>query len=129
MKTIPKKYIIRSKVALETAEYVIAADRELSLLEKCYFAACESDTFTQNYLRVLLNGYGSGKKREELQKLLRTFFKDNSDGSYPLYERNYFQYGSAVYFEREENKPDSNMVLLLKFLDGQFTDVLDEGLN
>lgn len=38
MKTIPKKYMIRSRGALRTAEYMIAADGE-SLLEKCYFAA------------------------------------------------------------------------------------------
>lgn len=112
METIPKKYIIRSKAALETAEYVIAADGEQSLLGKCYFAACESDTSAQNYLRALLNGYGSGKKREELQKLFRVFPKDKSDGSYTLYKRNYFQYESGTYFEREENKPDNNTVLL-----------------
>ena len=29
-----QKYVIRSKAALETAEYVIAADEEQSLLEK-----------------------------------------------------------------------------------------------
>ena len=31
--------------------------------------------------------------------------------------------------KREENNPDSNMVLLLRFLDGQFEDVLVKGLN
>ena len=31
--------------------------------------------------------------------------------------------------ESEENRPDSNTVLLLRFLDGQFADVLDKGLN
>lgn len=35
MKIIPKKYIIRSGVALKTAEYVIEANENLSLLEKC----------------------------------------------------------------------------------------------
>lgn len=129
MKTIPKKYVIRSKVALETAEYAIAADEESSLLGKCYFTACESDTSAQNYLRALLNGYGNGKKREELQKLFRTLPKDKSNGYYTLYEGDYFRYGSGTYFEREVNKPDNNMVLVLRFLDGQFAEVLDKGLN
>lgn len=129
MKTIPKKYVMRSKVALETAEYAIAADEESSLLEKCYFVACESDTSAQNFLRALLNGYGSGEKREELQKLFRAFHKDESDDYYTLYEGNHFRYRRGTYFEREVNKPDNNMVLMLRFLDGQFVEVLDKGMN
>ena len=46
-----------------------------------------------------------------------------SDDSYGMYVRSY----SAS--EREENRPDSNTVFLLRFLDGQFADVLDKGLN
>ncbi len=113
---------------METAEYVIAADEEQSLLEKCYFAACESDTSAQNYLRALLNGYGNGKRREELQKLLASFpvYKSNS---YLLDERSFRGYGGSVYFEREENKPNNNMILMLRFLDGQFAEVLDKGLH
>lgn len=129
MKTIPKKYIMRSRAALETAEYVIAADGGLPLLEKCYFAACESDTSAQNYLRALLNGYGNGEKREELQKLFKAFPGDKNDGFYTLYEGNHFRYGSDTHFEREVNKPDNNMVLVLRFLDGQFAEVLDKGLH
>lgn len=61
--TIPKKYIVRSRIALKTAEYVIEAGKNEALLEKCYFAAYESDTSALNYLRVLLNGYGAEKKK------------------------------------------------------------------
>ena len=128
MKAIPKKYVMRSKAALKTAEYVIAADEKQSLLEKCYFAACESDTSAQNYLRALLNGYGNGKKREELQKLLASFpmYKSNN---YLLDERSFRGYGGSEYFEREENKLNNNMILMLRFLDGQFAEVLDKGLH
>ena len=128
MKAIPKKYVIRSKAALETAEYVIAADEERSLLEKCYFAACESDTSAQNYLRALLNGYENGKKREELQKLLEQFPVYKSNGYLPD-EGSFCGYGGSVYLEREENKPDKNMILAIRFLDGQFAEVLDKGLR
>lgn len=123
MKTIPKKYMIRSRAALKTAEYVIAADGEVALLEKCYFAAYESDTSALNYLRVLLNGGGDARKKEELQKVFMKLSIRKSDGFFDMYERTY------SYSEREENRPDSNMVLLLKFLGGQFEDVLDNGLN
>ena len=37
--------------------------------------------------------------------------------------------GSSSHSEREENRLGSNTVLLLRFLDGQFADVLDKGLN
>ena len=128
MKAIPKKYVMRSKAALKTAEYVIAADEKQSLLEKCYFAACESDTSAQNYLRALLNGYENGKKREELQKLLEQFPVYKSNGYLPD-EGSFRGYGGSVYLEREENKPDKNMILAIRFLDGQFAEVLDKGLR
>lgn len=130
MKAIPKKYITRSLAALETAEYVLVADGELSLLEECYFAACESDTSAQNYLRALLNGYGNGKKREELQRLLESFPVYKSRGyGYMLDDSDFPPYGRGVCFERAENKPGNNMTLALRFLDGQFAEVLDKGLN
>ncbi len=127
LKAIPKNYIIRSRAALETAEYVIEIDGEKSLLEQCYFAAYKSDTSVLNYLRALLNGYECEEKREELQKVFMKF-SGNKDGSGFLmrdFEAPYLY----PYFERKENKPDRNTVLLLRFLDGQFADVLDEGLN
>ena len=123
MTTIPKKYIMRSRAALKTAGYVIAADGELSLLEKCYFAAFESDTSALNYLRVLLNGCENEKKREELQKIFMKSSVHKSGDSFGMYERGY------SYSEREENRLDSNKILLLRFLDGQFGVVLDKGLN
>lgn len=123
MNTIPKKYIVRSQAALKTAECVIAANGEMSLLDKCYFAAYESDTSALNYLRVLLNSGENEEKREELQKIFMRSSVHKSDDSFGMYVRSYLS------SEREENRLDSNMVLLLRFLDGQFADVLDKGLN
>ena len=108
---------------MKTAEYVIAADGKLSLLDQCYFAAFESDTSALNYLRVLLNGCENEKKREELQKIFMKSSVHKSGDSFGMYERSY------SCSEREENRPDSNMVILLRFLDGQFEDVLNNGLN
>jgi len=123
MKAIPKKYIMRSRAALKTAEYVIEADGEPTSLGKCYFVAYESDTSAMNYLRVLLNGGENEKNREELRKAFMKLSVQKSSDSFGMYG------GSCLYSEREENRPDSNMVLLLRFLDGQFEDVLDKGLG
>lgn len=62
MKIMPKKYVLRSRIALKTAEYIIERNENLSLLEKCHFIAYESDTSATNYLRALLNGYGTEEK-------------------------------------------------------------------
>lgn len=123
VETIPKKYIMRSRVALKTAEYVITVNGKMSLLEKCYFAAYESDTSAVNYLRALLNGCGNEKKKEELRKIFMKFPVHKSNSCSGMYERSYSS------SERGENRPDSDMLLLLRFLDGQFADVLDKGLN
>ncbi len=127
MKEIPKKYIMRSRAALETAEYVIADDGDKALLEKCYFAAYESDTTALNYLRALLNGYDSEEKREELRKVFMRFHTNEDNIGFLMRDYN----RSYVYpcMERKENKPDSLTVLVLRFLDGQFEYVLDKGLN
>lgn len=121
MNTIPKNFMIRSEVALKTAEYVVRANEKQSLLEMCYFAAYESDTSAVNYIRALLNGYGTEKKRGELRKVFMT--TNESRDSYAIIGRSYT--GS----EREENRLDKNRLLLLRFLDGQFADVLAKGLN
>lgn len=122
VETIPKKYIMRSRAALKTAEHVAAAGAEPSLLGQCYFAAFESDTSALNYLRALLNGCENENKREQLKKIIMKSSVHESGDSF-IYERRY------SHFEREENRPDGNMVLLLRFLDGQFVDVLDKGLS
>lgn len=122
MKAIPKKYRMRGRAALKTAEYVIAAGGEASLLGQCYFAAYESDTSVLNYLRVLLNSGEADKTSEKFQKILMKLSVNKTSDSFGMYE-------SDLCSEREENKPDGNTVLLLRFLDGQFADVLDRGLN
>lgn len=121
MDRIPKKYVVRSKVALKTAEYLIEAGEDQPLVEKCYFAAYESDTCATNYLRALLNGYGTKRNREALYKVLNTL---------PMYEENnlYCTSGNHLHSGRKENRVERKTLLLLKFLNGQFADVLSEGL-
>jgi hypothetical protein len=122
MQVMPKKYVMRSKVALKTAKYVIQIKGQLSLLEKCYFIAYVSDTSALNYLRVLLHGYETEERREELRMVYRKFPVQNSRSSYGMYRGNLLS-------EREENKPESSEIFMLKFFDGQFDEVLQKGLN
>lgn len=123
MDIMPKKYMMRSRIALKTAEHIVEANAKQSLLESCYFAAYESDTSAVNYIRALLNGYGTEKKREELRKVFTELTGHKSGDTYSVFERD------RLRSEREENNPNGNMILLLRFLDGQFAQVLKEGLN
>lgn len=110
-------------MALKAAEYTIEAKGDVKLLGNCYYAAYESDTTAVNYLRALLNGHGTEQKRAELRKVLMALSVNETSSSYEMPGRS-FQCS-----ESEENKPDSNRILLLKFLDGQFAEVLAKGLN
>lgn len=76
-----------NRVVLKTAEYVIAADGEQSLLGECYLAAYESDTSALNYLRVLLNSCENEKKK--LQKIFMKLSVHKSGGPFGMYERSY----------------------------------------
>ncbi len=123
MEMIPKNYVARSQAALKTAEYVIKANEKQSLLEQCYFIAYESDTSAVNYIRAVLNGYGTERKREELRKVLMSLSMNSSRDPSRVFG------GSNFCSERKENVPDRNEILILKFLDGQFAEVLTKGLN
>ena len=135
IKMIPKNYTACSRAALKTAEYIVEAEKNQGncedhkkskntyLLEKCYFVAYESDTSALNYIRALLNGYGTEEKREELRKVFMAVSTQKSGSSYSRLD------GGGWNSEREENRPDSTRIFLLRFLDGQFADVLAKGLN
>ena len=121
LKQIPKKYILRGRIALKTAEYRLAVEENRESVKKYYLAAFESDTNAVNYLRGILNGFDKEENRKELSHVLGAFDLGKSS-SWGYGERG----GSS---ERAENVPDRNTLLSLKFLDGQFEEVLEKGLN
>ena len=123
MKKIPAKYIVRSKAALTTAEYIVKSNEWTERLEECYFAAYESDTSAMNYLRVLLNGNGCEENRKKLRNVFMAFSGEKNGDSFAW--RTHTDVGT----ERAENRPGANMLLTLRFFDGQFDEVLSEGLN
>ncbi|MBR1523882.1 MAG: hypothetical protein IJ641_05450 [Lachnospiraceae bacterium] len=121
LEKIPVKYMVRSKVAIATASFIIKQNERQSLLKRCYFAAFESDTNVVNYLRALLNGFDSDKER----KRLRILFMDIRGASSYISDYRYRTYLS----EREINSPDINMIYALKFFDGQFIRIISSGLG
>lgn len=110
---IPVKYVYRSKVAQETVYCIKKSNIHTEMLDKCSRAIYESDTSAVNYLAAINNGYSG--KRDELRDLYTKLIVNNN--------RPYR--GS----EREENVLNPNESKILKFLDGQFEEVLDKGLN
>lgn len=124
MEVIPKKYIMRSKAALIMAEYMIQEGMEQEIVEKCYFAAYESDTSVTSYLRAFFHGYRSEEKRKELTKIIVGLPIINSSISYSMREMI-----SSLPSERRENRLSKYDILSLKFFDGQFSYVLEKGLN
>lgn len=120
VQTLPIEYVVRSAVALKTAEYAIAAGKSQDVLETCYFSAYESDTCALGYLRALLHGFDCAPKREQLrEKITLLPAQTNAENRLRSYSDS----------ERAENKVDKNEILLLQFFDGQFAEVLAKGLN
>ncbi|MBQ7564398.1 MAG: hypothetical protein IJT16_10465 [Lachnospiraceae bacterium] len=125
IRKIPTKYVVRSKTALKTAEYILKEkSRDLRMLEDCYFAAYESDTTPVNYLRALLNGFDCPEKRDRLN-LITSKMSKGTDKSL-LYDD---YYRSDVYGEQSENKPGKYTLVMLNFLEGRFKYVMQYHMN
>ena len=121
LKHIPENYIIRSRIALKTAEYRIAAKEDRESLKKYYMTAFESDTSEVNYLRAVLNGFDKAEDRKNLSRAMDKFELEKSTSW------DFGESGSSS--ERTDNKPGRNTILSILFLDGQFDEVLTHGLN
>ena len=122
IQSIPKKYSVRSAVALKTADYALNANAESGLLEQCYFAAYESDTNATSYLRALLHGFDSAEKRDQLKHAIARLAPKtrNQNGNYN---------DADMHLEKKENRPSNTTTAALYFFDGQFAEVLSKQLN
>ena len=122
IQSIPKKYSVRSAVALKTAGYGLNANAEPDLLAQCYFAAYESDTNVTNYLRALLHGFDSVEKRDQLKHVIVGLAPEtrNRNGNYN---------DTDMHLEKKENHPSGTTTAALYFFEGQFAEVLSKQLN
>lgn len=121
---IPTKYVVRSRTALKTAEYILKEESpDARKLEECYLAAYESNTTPLNYLRALLNGHDGPEKRKHLNRISSEIEKKSK--VHVPHEYNY----SDVSAEQYENKADNNTLAMLGFLEGRFRDVMQHHMN
>ena len=123
VKRISDKLIIRSEVALKTAEYAITVNADRSLIEKYYVEAFRSDTNAVNYLRAFLNSANQDICRQELKEIHSAYIRRG--GRYS----GYYDYGSMRVNELAENEPGKNMVYVLRLLGGEFMEVLRLGVS
>lgn len=117
IKLIDKKYKIRSEVALKTAEYALCINNK-KFADECYISAFESNTNAVNYLRVLLNSADNMDKKQQIQNILNAKIKGNACNVV-----------TSVNSELSENILSKNMYYVLKFLDGQFMEVVSNGMR
>lgn len=122
---LPVKYIVRSRMALKIADRILQEKLpDNNILEACYYVAYESDTTPVNYLRALMNGYDTPKKRELLDGISAKMRKDKGgDSLFDHYYRNDF------YGEQDENRPGKNRLVMLGFLEGRFKYVMQYHLS
>ena len=123
VKRISDKLIIRSEVALRTAEYAVREKVDRSLIEKYYVEAFRSDTSAVNYLRAFLNSADQDTCRQELKDIYSAYIRRG--GRYS----GYYDYGSMRVNELAENEPGKNMVYVLRLLGGEFMEVLQLGVS
>ena len=116
---IDKAYIIRSETALRTAELICENGKDNSNLYTCYKTAFDSDSNAVNYFRCFFNTDDKTSLKQDLDNFCKEHKKEkNSD-----YGR--YMPGS----ERELNRPEKNMVYILRILNGDIQGVLSDALS
>lgn len=118
IRQIDKKYMVRSAVALKTAEYALESGNHHELVQECYWEAFVSNTNAVNYLRFFLNCDDRIKGKEQLKNIISKHAGKSQT------EYGYYNNG-----ELAENRPDANMILFLRFLNGEFIGVLKDGVK
>ena len=117
LKNIPESYIIRSEIALKTADYALEIGDEEGA-HSCWTEAFRSDTTAVNYLRICLENPNYQELRKTLRKIYRSFMGKDQ----PCYH----SYDKA---ETAKNSPDRNMTAALLFFDGQFEECIRTAMN
>lgn len=125
VENIPIKYVIRSEIALRTAELAL----ELGLVleaEKYRLEAFRSDVSPINYLRAYLEAGDYTKMREDLRGIYDSYIDD----AYSVFKEGY-DYSGYRHPENEvaETSPGRNTLLSLMFFDGRYEEVLRFGMS
>lgn len=112
LEKIDKKYVLRSEIALKTAEAAFRLNKT-AVAESCWIEAFLSDTTPVNYLRIINESLDWKKQR----KLADSIILSAKTGDYT---------GSNVRQELKENIISKNYIHILQYLDGNFESAMDQ---
>lgn len=118
---IPSKYIIRSRIALQMADFLIQKNKKITdEVEMCWLEAYKSDTSVTNYLRLMLNSRDFAKWNNEMQLINHEMLKHSK-------KENTYYYTKSD--ELQENCLIANEVYLIALLNGEYKFVKEKGMN
>lgn len=119
LESIPISYIVRSDVALLTAEYAIRMRKQIDA-EKCWMEAFRSNSTVMNYWRIRLLSNDWESHKNEVQTIYESLYKDicQREKRY-IYDRN---------LEKENCISLVEYCTLLAY-DGQFEKMQKAGMN
>lgn len=118
MQAIQQKYIIRSRIALLTAEYALRLKKQKEA-ERCWLEAFRSDTSVVNYLRLAAECTDFSVYKEEAGKISEICFQTSGKGS---------SYQNRA-DELCENRLEEKMYHMLTYFNGSFQKAVKEGMT
>lgn len=111
---LDKKYLIRSEIAILASQIAIDLDMT-DERNKCWFEAFRSNTNVVNYLRIANESDVYLQVKEELRSIYSSVKQVG--------------FSSSFKDERTENEITNETLSMLKFLDGNFQEVIDQTMN
>ena len=114
--------VIRSRIALETAAAAMRCHLP-DTAEHCWQEAFRSDTTPINYLRLRTESRDYTTYQGQVSSWIADFI-ENERGNESA-ARNSYEYAE----ELRENKPNENQLLILQFLEGNFEQVYQNGMQ
>lgn len=116
---VPDSYVIRSGIALLTAEYACKL-KDHDIVEKCWVEAFRSDTNVINYLRIRFMTREWGHYEAEVKLIYEQTYKRTASANREcIYDRN----------AQRENTLYKNDYCVMLFFDEQFDRVLATGMK
>ena len=121
MEKLSVTYVIRSEIALLTAEYACRIDA-MPAAELCWLEAFRSDTSVVNYMRLYFQTVERKKYKEEIRQIYRKEHqrKNKERRDY----RGYYDWNA-----KKENFLTENDYQIIRFFEQQFNSVIMEAMN
>ncbi len=117
LENISENLIIRSRIALCTAEYALELNNQL-FAEECWIEAYRSNTNPINFLRIAINSRDYESRIDELRAIYNGFSNKRADKD--VFDKNN---------ELCKNIVDDNTYYALMFFGGEFRQVVETGMN